>query len=72
MNEGWASYWQRELLLQPEVDLPMEYRFDLAQSWHMHYQVAVNSYFDPYALGQNIWRYIDDKFGFIEGADKVR
>ncbi|CAN5292023.1 hypothetical protein BH11CYA1_BH11CYA1_12620 [soil metagenome] len=72
MNEGWASYWQRELLLQPEVDLPLEYRFDLAQSWHMHYQVAVNSYFDPYALGQNIWRFVDEKFGFDEGMDKVK
>jgi spore cortex formation protein SpoVR/YcgB (stage V sporulation) len=72
MNEGWASYWQRELLLQPEVDLPLEYRFDLAQSWHMHYQVAVNSYFDPYALGQNIWRYIDEKYGSDEGIDKVK
>jgi stage V sporulation protein R len=72
MNEGWASYWQRELLLQPEVDLPLEYRFDLAQSWHMHYQVAVNSYFDPYALGQNIWRFIDEKYGSDEGIDKVK
>jgi len=72
MNEGWASYWQRELLLQPEVDLPLEFRFDLAQSWHMHYQVAVNSYFDPYAMGQNIWRFIDDKFGKDEGFDTVK
>jgi len=32
----------------------------------------VNSYFDPYALGQNIWRFIDDKFGSDEGIDKVK
>lgn len=67
MNEGWASYWQRELLLQPEVDLPLEYRFDLAQSWTMHDQQASAWYLDPYALGQGLWRYIDRKYGFDEG-----
>jgi len=72
MNEGWASYWQRELLLQPEVDLPMEYRFDLAQSWTMHDQRASAWYLDPYALGQGVWRYIDRKYGFDEGEVEVQ
>jgi stage V sporulation protein R len=72
MNEGWASYWQRELLLQPEIDLPMEYRFDLAQSWTMHDQQASAWYLDPYALGQNVWRYIDRKYGFDEGTTKIK
>lgn len=66
MNEGFASFWQRELLLQPEVSVPMEYRFDLAQSWNMHYQQAVANYFDPYAMGLNIWTYIDEKYCFDE------
>ncbi|MBK7841421.1 MAG: SpoVR family protein [Candidatus Obscuribacter sp.] len=66
MNEGFASRWQRELLLQPEVAIPLEYRFDLAQSWNMHYQVAVNNYFDPYAMGLNIWDYIDRTYGYDE------
>lgn len=66
MNEGFASFWQRELLLQPEVSVPMEYRFDLAQSWNMHYQQAVANYFDPYAMGLNIWSYIDRKWCFDE------
>lgn len=72
MNEGWASYWQRELLLQPEVDLPLEYRFDLAQSWTMHDQVATAWYLDPYALGHGLWRYIDRKYGFDEGEVTVK
>jgi spore cortex formation protein SpoVR/YcgB (stage V sporulation) len=72
MNEGWASYWQRELLLQPEVDLPMEYRFDLAQSWTMHDQVATSWYLDPYALGQGVWRYIDRKYGYDEGEVTIK
>lgn len=66
MNEGWASYWQRELLLQPEVSLPMEFRFDLAQSWNMHYQSATANYFDPYAMGLNIWSFIDQKYSYDE------
>jgi spore cortex formation protein SpoVR/YcgB (stage V sporulation) len=72
MNEGWASYWQRELLLTPEVDLPMEYRFDLAQSWTMHDQVATSWYLDPYALGQGVWRYIDRKYGYDEGEVTIK
>jgi len=72
MNEGWASYWQRELLLEPDIDMPMEFRFDLARSWNMHYKVPVNSYFDPYAMGFNIWRFIDQENGFADGSDKVR
>jgi len=72
MNEGWASYWQRELLLQPEVDLPFEYRFDLAQSWTMHDQMPMMWYTDPYALGQHVWRYIDRKYGKDEGTIQVK
>lgn len=67
MNEGFASFWQRDLLLQPEVSVPFEYRiFDLAKSWHMHYSEAVANYFDPYAMGLNIWSYIDRKYCFDE------
>jgi stage V sporulation protein R len=72
MNEGWASYWQKDLLLQPEVDLPMEYRFDLAQSWTMHDQVASAWYLDPYALGQGVWRYIDREYGYDEGEVTIK
>ncbi len=72
MNEGWASYWQREILLQPEVDLPFAYRFDLAQSWTMHDQMPMMWYTDPYALGQLVWRHIDTKYGKDEGTTKVQ
>jgi len=72
MNEGWASYWERELLLQPEVDVPLEYRFDLAKAWTMHERVPTNYYFDPYALGLQVFDYIDRKYGSDQGEAEVK
>lgn len=72
MNEGWASYWQRELLLQPEVDLPLEYRLELAAGWTMHDRVPSAWYLDPYALGLSVWRYIDRKYGWDESVATVK
>ena len=72
MNEGWASYWEREVLVQPEMDLPIDFRLDLAKYWSMHAKNPLNQYFDPYALGLQIWRYIDRKYGYDEGEDTVK
>jgi spore cortex formation protein SpoVR/YcgB (stage V sporulation) len=66
MNEGWASYWEKHLLLQPELSFPIEFRMSLAKYWTMHSRQATNWYFDPYALGLNVFEYIDEKYGYDE------
>ena len=72
MNEGWATYWEKELPLQPEVGLPFNLHFDLARHWTMFDRSPSNLYLDPYALGEAVWRYIDKKFGYDEGSVTVR
>lgn len=72
MNEGWASYWEKWLLLQPEVEIPNELRFGLIQAWTMHDRVATNWYFDPYALGLRGWDFVDKKKGFDEGEIEIK
>lgn len=64
MNEGWASYWEKHLLLQPELTFPIEMRMSLAKYWTMHSRQATNSYFDPYALGLHVFEYVDEKYGY--------
>lgn len=72
MNEGWANYWERNLLVQPELDLPFDIHLELCSVWTGHEQMATNWYFDPYALGRSIFDYIDRKYGFDEGSEKVK
>lgn len=71
MNEGWASYWEKQLLIQPEVDMPFEWHLDAGRFWSMHTKVATNVYFDPYALGLAVFEYIDRKYGYDEGEQEV-
>lgn len=72
MHEGWASYWERAVLVAPQVGVPFDFAFDLAKAWSMHdSQVATNFYFDPYALGVRVWNFIDKKFGFDEGEVEI-
>ncbi len=66
MNEGWASYWEKHLLLQPELSFPIEMRLSLAKYWTMHSRQATNWYLDPYALGLNVFEFIDEKYGYDE------
>lgn len=61
MNEGWASFWERELLQQTEVGMPVEWLFEGAGYWSMHQRVATNLYFDPYALGLKVFESIHKK-----------
>lgn len=72
MHEGWASYWEREVLVAPQVGIPFEFAFDLAKAWSMHdSQVATQFYFDPYSLGVRVWRFIDKKYGYDEGEVSI-
>ena len=71
MNEGWASYWEKHLLLEPEMALPIEMRLSLARYWTMHNRQVTNWYFDPYALGLNVFDYIDRKYGYDEGEAEM-
>lgn len=72
MHEGWASYWEKAILLAPHVGVPFEFGFDLAKAWSMHdSQVATNFYFDPYSLGVRVWEFIDKKYGFDEGEEVI-
>ena len=71
MNEGWASYWEKHMLLQPEMQLPVEMRLSLARYWTMHNRQVTNWYFDPYALGLNVFEYIDAKYGYDEGEAEM-
>jgi spore cortex formation protein SpoVR/YcgB (stage V sporulation) len=71
MNEGWASYWEKHLLLQPELTFPIEMRMSLAKYWTMHSRQATNSYFDPYALGLHVFEHIDEKYGYDEGEAEM-
>jgi spore cortex formation protein SpoVR/YcgB (stage V sporulation) len=61
MNEGWASFWEKELLLQPEVNLPFTWRLEGASHWSMHTRQITNLYFDPYALGLKVFEHIHRK-----------
>ena len=71
MNEGWASYWEKHLLLQPEIGLPLEARLTLSRYWVMHDRQVTNWYFDPYALGLRVFEYVDHKYGFDEGEAEM-
>jgi stage V sporulation protein R len=71
MNEGWASYWEKVLLQQPELQLPFEWSISAAQAWSMHNRTATDSYFNPYALGLAVFDYIDRKHGFDEGTEEI-
>ncbi|MBY0359908.1 MAG: SpoVR family protein [Candidatus Obscuribacterales bacterium] len=71
MNEGWATYWEREVLVQPELGLPFNMHFPLSKYWAMFDTRPVNLYFDPYALGEAVWLWIDKKHGFDEGEVTV-
>lgn len=71
MNEGWASYWEKNLLLQPELGMPMNWLMEMPQYWSMHDRQATSFYFDPYTLGLEIFEYIDRKYGYDEGEIEV-
>jgi len=71
MNEGWASYWEKNLLLQPELGMPANWLMEMPQYWSMHDRQATAWYFDPYALGLSCFEYIDRKHGFDEGEIEV-
>ncbi len=71
MNEGWASYWEKHLLLQPELGLPMNWLMEMPSYWSMHDRQATAFYFDPYTLGLEIFDYIDRKYGYDEGEIEV-
>jgi len=71
MNEGWASYWEKNLLLQPEVGMPINWTMEMPQYWSMHDRQATAWYFDPYALGLEVFDYIDRKYGYDEGEVEV-
>lgn len=71
MNEGWASYWEKNLLLQPELGMPMNWLMEMPQYWSMHDRQATAWYFDPYALGLSVFEYIDRKYGYDEGEIEV-
>lgn len=70
-NEGFASFMQEQITNQPELDLPIDYRIDLARSFCMHDRSVLMWYTDPYALGEHLWRYIDEKFSVDEGLITV-
>lgn len=72
MNEGWATFWEREVLVQPELGLPFNMHFPLAKYWAMFDTRPINLYFDPYALGEAVWRWIDEKWSFDDGKVTVK
>jgi stage V sporulation protein R len=72
MNEGWATFMEREVLIQPEVDLPFNMHLDLSRHWAMFDRTPTNWYFDPYGLGEQIVSWIDKKWGFDEGTETVK
>lgn len=72
MNEGWATYWEHVVLVQPEVGLPFNMHWPLAKYWAMFDSNPTQLYFDPYALGEAVWRWIDDKYCFDEGEVTVK
>lgn len=71
MNEGWASYWEKHLLLQPELGLPFNWQMEMPQYWSMHDRQATAFWFDPYTLGLELFDYVDRKYGYDEGEIEV-
>jgi spore cortex formation protein SpoVR/YcgB (stage V sporulation) len=72
MNEGWATLFEREVMIQPEVALPFNMHFDGAKYWAMFDRSPINWYFDPYGLGEQVWHWIDMKYGYDEEPAVVR
>jgi spore cortex formation protein SpoVR/YcgB (stage V sporulation) len=66
MNEGWASFWEKELLLCEEVSIPDNWRMEFPAHWSMHNRQPADRYFNPYALGLRIFKDLDQKHGYIE------
>ncbi len=72
MNEGWASYWEKHLLKQPETGIEgTNWMLELPTYWSMHDRQATDFYFNPYTVGLSIFDYIDRKYGFDEGETEV-
>lgn len=72
MNEGWASYWEKHLLKQPETGIEgTNWMLELPSYWSMHDRQATDFYFNPYTVGLSIFDYIDRKYGFDEGEIEV-
>lgn len=72
MNEGWATYWEREVMVQPELALPFNLRYDASKYWAMFDRTPLNWYLDPYGLGEQLWRFIDQQYCYDDGVDDVR
>jgi len=72
MNEGWATYWEREVLIQPEIGMPFGMHFDLAKDWAMFDRSPSNWWMDPYGLGEQVWRWIDHKHCFDDGTETIK
>jgi stage V sporulation protein R len=72
MNEGWATYFEREVLIQPEVSMPFGMHFDLAKDWAMFDRSPSNWWLDPYGLGEQVWRWIDHKYCFDDGEETIK
>lgn len=52
MNEGWASFWEKYLLLQPEVGIDgTNWALEMSSYWSMHDRTATDFYFNPYTVG---------------------
>lgn len=72
MNEGWATYWEEEIMKQPELNLPFKLLFDASRYWTMFDMNPTGWYLDPYALGATVWKFIDRKYGFDDGEETVK
>lgn len=71
-NEGWASFWEEELLKSPELDFPLEWKIGCAPFFSMHQRTITDIWFNPYNLGLRVYKGIDRKYGFDEGEETVR
>ena len=63
MNEGWASFWEKYLLLQPEVGIAgTNWALEMSSYWSMHDRQASDFYFNPYTLGLCIFEHIFETY----------
>lgn len=75
MHEGWSHFWDEYVPVQPDMDLVglgMGNMIDHARYNTMHDAYPLYWYFDFYALGQRIWKYIDKTTSKYLGKEKVK
>lgn len=74
LHEGFSHFMDRYMPFEPELDLirvGFEHVMNAAKYDTMHDAWPIYRYSDPYALGLEVWEYVDDTHSRVIGKEKI-